>query len=123
MPIQRTVENPASYRITVDVPREMPVGPIILTFAPAQAKKPEEESISESEKLDAAARILGYKDDLDFLQANSPKTIEEAEAEAARKFKNRKSIYEFYGILKGEEVYGDGMEYQRKMREEWCNRG
>ncbi|GHV93450.1 hypothetical protein AGMMS50268_39530 [Spirochaetia bacterium] len=41
MTIQKRVENPASYRITVDVPREMPVGTINLTFSadhPVQAK-------------------------------------------------------------------------------------
>jgi hypothetical protein len=69
--------------------------------------------------FDQAARLLGYKDDLDYLRSNSPKTIAEAEVEAERKFKNRKSIYEFYGILKGEDAYGDGMEYQKKMRDEW----
>ncbi|GHU06148.1 hypothetical protein FACS1894147_12890 [Spirochaetia bacterium] len=39
MPIQKTIENPASYRITVDVPREMPVGPVVLTFTPAAVRE------------------------------------------------------------------------------------
>jgi hypothetical protein len=45
MIIQKTVENPASYRITVDVPREMPVGPVILTFAPAPQSVPGKRAI------------------------------------------------------------------------------
>ncbi|GHV77908.1 hypothetical protein AGMMS49942_27290 [Spirochaetia bacterium] len=122
MPIQKTIDNPDSYRITVDVPREMPVGPIILTFAPAPAKEPEPEVQSTKEMFDEVARRLGYKDDLDYLRANTPATLEEAEAEAERKFKTRKSIYEYYGCLKGEDIYGDGMEYQRMMRDEWSHR-
>ncbi|GHV78673.1 hypothetical protein AGMMS49944_04640 [Spirochaetia bacterium] len=122
MPIQKTIDNPDSYRITVDVPREMPVGPIILTFAPAPVKEPEPEIRSTKEMFDEVARRLGYKDDLDYLRANTPATLEEAKAEAKRKFKTRKSIYEFYGCLKGEDIYGDGMEYQRMMRDEWSHR-
>ncbi|GHV81231.1 hypothetical protein AGMMS49944_30220 [Spirochaetia bacterium] len=124
MPIQKTIENPASRRITVDVPGEIPVGPVILTFtpAPSPAKEPEPEARSSKEMFDEVARRLGYKDDLDYLEANSPTTLEEIEAEAERKFKTRKSIYEYYGCLKGEDIYGDGMEYQRMMRDEWAHR-
>jgi hypothetical protein len=126
MPIQKTVENPASRRITVDVPGEIPVGPVILTFTPTN-KKPEAdqrpvETCSTKEMFDEVAHRLGYQDHLDYLQANSPATIEEAKAEAARKRKTRKSIYEHYGCLKGEDIYGDGMEYQRMMRDEWSHR-
>jgi hypothetical protein len=39
MTIQKTVENPASYRITVDVPREMPVGTINLAFSAVQNRQ------------------------------------------------------------------------------------
>ncbi|GHU97456.1 hypothetical protein FACS189483_03460 [Spirochaetia bacterium] len=46
------------------------------------------EALTESQKLDAADRLLGYKDHADYLRANSPQTI----AEAERKFKTRKSI-------------------------------
>jgi len=34
MSITQTVEVPASRRLTIDVPREIPVGPVILTFTP-----------------------------------------------------------------------------------------
>jgi hypothetical protein len=80
------------------------------------------ETLSTKEVFDEAARLLGYKDDMDYLMSNSPATIEEAHAEAARKRKTRKSIYEYYGCLKGEDCYGDGMEYQRMMRDEWAHR-
>jgi hypothetical protein len=35
--ITQTVEVPASHRLTVDVPREVPAGPVILTFTPKTA--------------------------------------------------------------------------------------
>ena len=38
MSVTQTVEIPASHRLTIDVPREVPAGQVILTFTPA--KKP-----------------------------------------------------------------------------------
>jgi len=35
MTVTKTVEIPANRRLTVDVPREVPVGPVILAFTPA----------------------------------------------------------------------------------------
>ena len=35
MTIEQTIEVPASRRLTIDVPREIPMGRVILTFAPA----------------------------------------------------------------------------------------
>jgi hypothetical protein len=89
--------------------------------AAAKVQKPVE-TMPTKEMFDEVARRLGYKDHMGYLRANSPATIEEAEAEAERKFKTRKSIYEHYGCLKGEDIYGDGMEYQRMMRDEWSHR-
>jgi len=40
MSVTQAVEIPASHRLTIDVPREVPAGPVILTFTPAAAKKP-----------------------------------------------------------------------------------
>jgi len=37
MSVTQTVEVPASHRLVVDVPREIPTGPVILTFTPASA--------------------------------------------------------------------------------------
>ena len=36
MTISQTLEIPANRRITIEVPREIPTGPIVLTFAPAK---------------------------------------------------------------------------------------
>jgi hypothetical protein len=35
--ITQTVEIPASHRLTIDVPREVPAGPAVLTFTPEPA--------------------------------------------------------------------------------------
>jgi hypothetical protein len=37
MNITQTVEVPASHRLTIDVPSEVPAGPVILTFTPKTA--------------------------------------------------------------------------------------
>jgi hypothetical protein len=37
MSITQTVEVPASHRLTIDVPREVPAGTVILTFTPKTA--------------------------------------------------------------------------------------
>jgi hypothetical protein len=127
MTLRQTIDIPANREVTIHLvaPETVPCGKtdIILEFP--QEREADQGAVaaqSTPDVFDEAARLLGYKDDLDYLRANSPKTIEEAEAEAERKFKTRKSIYEHYGCLKGEDFYGDGMEYQRKMRDEWRHR-
>ena len=40
MTVTQTVEIPASHRLTIDVPREVPAGTVILTFTPAPDQKP-----------------------------------------------------------------------------------
>jgi len=39
MSITQTVRVPASHRLTIDVPREIPEGPVILTFVPAETEQ------------------------------------------------------------------------------------
>jgi hypothetical protein len=38
MSITQTVEIPASHRLIIDVPPEVPAGPVILTFTPAKSE-------------------------------------------------------------------------------------
>ena len=92
MSITRTVEVPDSHRLTIDVPREIPAGPVILTFTPASAQK----------------------------YGNNPQTLEEALCMAAERAAdpNRKPISSFFGIL-SPDTYGDGVAYQRAIRDEW----
>jgi hypothetical protein len=39
MSVTQTVEIPESHRLTIDVPREVPAGPVILTFTPKTAEQ------------------------------------------------------------------------------------
>ena len=38
MTITQTVEIPADHRLVIEVPREVPAGPAIVTFAPAETE-------------------------------------------------------------------------------------
>jgi len=76
MSITQTVEIPASRRLTIEVPREVPVGRAVLTFSPASIQK---------------------------TQTTPP---------------DRKPISEYFGIL-SPGVYGDGVTFQRNLRDEW----
>ena len=39
MIITQTVEIPANHRLTIEVPHEVPEGPVILTYTPAKTKQ------------------------------------------------------------------------------------
>ena len=103
MSVTQTVEIPADHRLIIDVPREVPVGRAVLTFTPASAQK------SKEQRYDAAP-----------LPGGSYNTVEEAMQAAAEKAAdpNRKPISRFFGIL-SPGVYGDGVTYQRNLRDEW----
>jgi hypothetical protein len=100
MSVTQTVEIPASRRLTIEVPREVPVGRAVLTFTPASVQKPKEDTAP--------------------LPGGSYNTVEEAIQAAAEKAAdpNRKPISRFFGIL-SPGVYGDGVTYQRNLRNEW----
>ena len=102
MTITQTVDIPASRRLTIDVPSEIPVGRTILSFTPASA---EEETSAKKGS---------------FLPGGSYSIIEEALQAAEKKATdpNRKPISHYFGILSSD-TYGDGVAYQRKLRDEW----
>ena len=77
MAITQTVEVPADRRITLEVPREVPMGQVILTFTPAPAVKPYAKAEEKSEERDIelfklhaerlnaeALDVLSYQDEL-----------------------------------------------------------
>jgi len=74
MSITQTIEVPASRRITLDVPPQIPTGKVILTFTPTRVA-----------------------------QADPP---------------CRKPISGYFNIL-SPGAYGDGVAYQRNLRDEW----
>ena len=47
MSVTQTVDIPASHRLTIDVPREVPEGPVVLTFTPAAKRK-----LTEAEEIE-----------------------------------------------------------------------
>jgi len=102
MSVTQTVEVPASRRLTIDVPPEIPAGQVIITFTPASAQR-------DKDRHDSAP-----------LPGGSYSTIEEALQAAAEKAAdpNRKPISRLFGIL-SPNTYGDGVAYQRSIRDEW----
>jgi hypothetical protein len=60
MSVTQTVEVPASHRLTVDVPREIPTGPVILTFTPKAAPHEDTEGYMKAiEECSGLAKRLG----------------------------------------------------------------
>ena len=90
MTITQTVEIPASHRLTIDVPREIPAGPAILVFRPARF---------------CGGGVRTTAEDL--------QTAEEKAADP-----NRKPISRYFGRL-SPNTFGDGVAYQRSIRDEW----
>ena len=89
MTVTQTVEVPADRRITLEIPPQVPIGRVILTFTPANAP--------------------GKKD---------PDTVEEALQMLAEQAAdpNRKPISQLFGKHKG--IFGgDGVAYQRAIRD------
>ena len=91
MTITQTVDIPADHRLVIDVPREVPEGRAILAFTPA--KKP---------------------------TGKTNRTLEDALRRAEEKAAdpNRRPLSHFLGIL-SPNTFGDGVAYQRAIRDEW----
>jgi hypothetical protein len=121
--IEQTIDIPANREVHIHlvVPDTVPCGRtnVILEFPQGP------DTIEKPNVFDEAARLNGYKDHADYLRANTPATIEEAIAQAQAKLadpEHKNFFKKYYGCLAGEDVYSDGMEYQRKMRDEWSHR-
>ncbi|GHU49730.1 hypothetical protein FACS1894200_08680 [Spirochaetia bacterium] len=41
MSIAQSIIIPASHRLTIDVPPEVPTGPVIITFTPTETEEPQ----------------------------------------------------------------------------------
>ncbi|GHU37247.1 hypothetical protein AGMMS50256_34940 [Betaproteobacteria bacterium] len=101
MTIEQTVEVPASHRLIIDVPREVPTGRVILAFTP----------VTESHQVGASPSIDALKK-----EAAQKATARRAYIEA----KGKNPLMELRNSMKSVPFAGiDGVEYQRKMRDEW----
>ena len=60
MSITQTVDVPDNHRLLIDVPCEIPAGPVILTFTPYSKKKSEFEDL-----LSVSSSTLGFWDNED----------------------------------------------------------
>jgi hypothetical protein len=111
MTIEQTVDIPADHRLTLEIPREIPTGRTILalTLIPVSATMAAKSTIT--------AQLADLKT---YLADNSPRTTEEALQQAAERLAdpNRKPISRHFGTHKGI-LGGDGVAYQRKIRDEW----
>jgi len=129
MSVTQTVEIPASRRLTIDVPSEVPVGRTILAFIPAANQKPTDQRSADT----AAEASPSYAEDrlveerfAAILSGKAPlpggnaRTVEEAIRMAEEKAAdpNRLPLSRLFGTHKG--IFGgDGVAYQRAIRDEW----
>ena len=90
MIVEQTVEIPPSRQLLVKVPPEVPLGKVILTFTPAPANKDRE----------YAEKIWTYN-----------RTHPEEFKAKLQKLRGSLDNNSFLGL--------DGLEYQKKVREEW----
>ena len=67
MSVTQTVDIPASHRLTIDVPCEVPEGPAVLTFTPAPKRKLTAEEEVEFFKQNADWLNKQAEDNLEFL--------------------------------------------------------
>jgi hypothetical protein len=119
MTIEQTVEIPFDRRLVMELPPDTPPGmaKVAITISPAElpAKLPVEELPHDE------AEILRQIEELKRTELPRPRTIAEAikQAEAIAADPNRLPISRLFGILKDKPLRESGVEYQRRIRDEW----
>jgi hypothetical protein len=112
MTIEQTIEIPTDRRLVMELPRGIPVGRVKV----ALTINPVEEAPEHNE-----AEILRQIEELKRTELPRPRTIEEAieQAEAIAADPDRLPISRLFGILKDKPFAESGVEYQRRIRNEW----
>ena len=67
MSVTQTVDIPASHKLTIDVPSEVPTGPTVITFTPAAKRKLTAEEEVEYIKANAERFNKQTEDMLEFI--------------------------------------------------------
>jgi hypothetical protein len=107
MAIQQTIEIPASHRLTIEVPQEVPAGKTTITYSP----EPEA-----GRAVSAGGRKI--PDDLVAVVQEAARRAERERADPAYRAEIaaiQRSCQEGGPILGGI----DGMEFQRMVRDDW----
>jgi hypothetical protein len=80
MTIEQTVEIPANHRLTIEVPQEVPAGPVVLTYRPKSAQEADN-PYEAVERLEGLARKMGSTLTVDrFLEmSREDEALDEAE--------------------------------------------
>jgi hypothetical protein len=112
MTIEQTVEIPVDHRLVLELPHDIPLGRarVAITInSPADELENNE------------AEILRQIEQLKRNELPRPQTIEEAikQAETIAADPNRLPISRLFGILKDKPLRESGVEYQRRIRDEW----
>ncbi|GHU48988.1 hypothetical protein FACS1894200_07010 [Spirochaetia bacterium] len=107
MLIQQTIEVPASRRITLDVPQDVPLGRTILTFTPALTK--DQLPIGESSSASPSFTTL-----VELAKEAAAKTAQRA-ANPERFLERMDKCQEGGPLFDGI----DGVKFQRSIRDEW----
>jgi hypothetical protein len=77
MSVTQTVEIPASHRLVIDVPGEVPAGKAILTFTPAVAKKPAD-LWSEALRSEDQKPKMTEAEEMEYISRNAERLNREA---------------------------------------------
>jgi hypothetical protein len=80
MTIQQTIDIPANHRLTLEVPQEVPAGPVIITFTPApDLRSAEPVGMSDEEFEEHKKQCPAYAENPPF---NAVSMAAKAEADA-----------------------------------------
>ena len=116
--IQQTVDIPASRRLTLEIPSEVPEGRTSVVLVLSEAKEKPGTPAKNQEREPQDAHTFAPFPTLKELKAEAERKT--AEQQAYFKATGKDPLVELRDSMHGMPFAGiDGVEYQRKMRDEW----